>query len=48
MRRLHAYEKRKENSTGATYFHCGCRTLPIDPNVIPLIYLFVAINSIGD
>ena len=42
---LHAYEKRKENFTGATGFQCGW-PLPEDSNVNPLISLCVNINFI--
>ena len=42
---LHAYEKRKENFTGATGFQCGW-PLPEDSNVISLIFLCDAIRFI--
>ena len=43
MCELYAYNKLKDNSNGATYFH-GCRPLPEDSNVNPLISLFFNIN----
>ena len=42
---LHAYEKRKYKSTGATDFHCGL-TLPEDSSVNPPFYLCVTIHFI--
>ena len=42
---LHAYDKRKDNLNGATYFHGG-RPLTEDLYVNPLIYLCFNINCI--
>ena len=42
---LHAYIKRKDRSTGATYFHGG-QLLPEDSNVNPIYSLCVTIKFI--
>ena len=45
MCELHAYDKRKYKSTGATYFHGG-RLLSEYSSVNPIIYICVTINFI--